>query len=124
MCKQCILASTDTLCYDHANIFNSCAQIIDGFSPKILPDPPERARLAAEDNKSEMWQEATWKAILDPKAPQELIQAGAKVCYGRGCGFLLWAGVRACVVHLRAGSLFMRVQLHAPMWNRREVLVS
>lgn len=74
-----------------------CVQIIDGFSPKILPDPPEQARLAAEDNKSETWQECTWKAILDPKAPQELIQAGAKVGVCDG-----WSGGKGAQV----GALF------------------
>lgn len=60
-------------------------QVIDGFNSKKLLDPPEQAKLHAEENKTELWQERTWQAILDSKAPAELIQPGARVSRGAVC---------------------------------------
>lgn len=75
-------------CTAHYHLCTSCIQVIDGFSTKRLHDPPDTGKLHAEDNKSEMWQERVWQAILDPKAPADLIQPGARVG-GRWCAYIV-----------------------------------
>lgn len=57
----------------------SLVKVIDGFSIKKLHDPPDQGKLNADDNKTEMWQERIWQAVLDHKAAPECIQPGARV---------------------------------------------